>query len=240
MEKSADTTDARQRRDHQDEAERHQDGGLQKIRNDDRPQPANHAVENDDGARAENGPRNRETARGRNEQTEPVQRAGAGEELKQDRGPGKRLMSGRVEARGEILHHRRDAAAPPSRRKDKISQQETQSVADVETRGREARAIRHPRGSRKSPSAEPRHEATQASDQPRHSAATAEVLRRAPIEAHHVQTDQRHEQRVQKNNRVVDRVHALHADGLWFSYTVSSRKREANRYQTKEKVEKRC
>ena len=149
---------------HHDEnhAKRHQDGGLQKIGDHYRPQSAQHAIENNKRAGADNRPGHRKTARSGNKEAQPKQGAGAGEQLEDDRGPGKNLVRGQVEAAREILHDGGDAAAPPALGEDEVAEQKTQGVSDVESNGRDTRTIGDSGGPGESPSAEAGHETTQA------------------------------------------------------------------------------
>ena len=73
MHQTADSANPGERSDHENQAKRHQDGGLQKICDDHRPQSAQHAVENDQGAGTEDGPGHRKTTGRRNKDAKPKQ-----------------------------------------------------------------------------------------------------------------------------------------------------------------------
>ena len=98
---------------------------MQKIGDDHGPQAAQHAIENNEGARTENSPGHRKAAGRRYEEAQTKQSAGAGKQLEHDCGPRKDLMRSRVEAPREIFHHGRDAAAPPALGEDEVAEQKT-------------------------------------------------------------------------------------------------------------------
>ena len=81
VDQAGDAAHSNQRSDDQDQAERHQDGSLKKICNYHRPQSAQHAVENDEGARAKDRPGHGKSAGRGDEHAETIESAGAGEEL---------------------------------------------------------------------------------------------------------------------------------------------------------------
>ena len=97
--------------------ERHQDRRLQEVGDDDRPEPADHAVDEDHRARARDRPGERPAAGRGHEEPQAVEHAGPGEELEEDRGPGEGLAGPLVVAVHQVLHDGADPRAPPALRR---------------------------------------------------------------------------------------------------------------------------
>src|SRR5581483_2038613 len=165
---------------------------------------------NNDGARSENGPSHGKATGGGNEKAETIEHAAAGEELEQDGGPGKSLVSRQVEAAGQVLHHGGDPAAAPACGKDEKPEQKAQSISDVEPGGSESSSVGNSRRTCKGPGAEAGHEAAQPGYQPGDPAAATKIFGGSPIEPHHVELDQHHQQRIQGDHHVVDGINAAH------------------------------
>ena len=125
MDEPCHSSHAMQRSHHQNQTKWHQDRGLKKVGDDHGPEPAQYAVEDDDGARSKNGPSHAKAAGRGHKQTKPVERAGACKQLKQDSRPGESLMGEWIESPGEIFHHGGDAAPAPTLGKNKVSEQKT-------------------------------------------------------------------------------------------------------------------
>src|SRR5580765_741157 len=230
MHQAAHPAHAGERHDEEDHAKRHEDGGLQKIGNHHGPQAAQHAVENNERARAENGPGHRKTAGRRYEKAKPKQSAGAGKQLEHDRGPGKNLMSSGVEAAREIFHHGGDTAASPALGEDEVAEQKTQGVSDIESNGRDTRAIGDAGGSGEGPGTEAGHKTTEAGDQPGNAAPATKIFGRAPVEAQNVEAHPHHQERVEGDDHVVHGVRACHRKAR-LPYTLFCDEIEAKKQQ---------
>ena len=119
-------------------------------------------------------------------------------------------MGRAVEAPGEILHHGRNPAAPPTVGENKVAEQKTQGIANVQPGRCDPGPVGHPGRAGKCPGAEAGHETTQTGDQPGNTAASAEIFRRAAIETHDVKPDHHHQHGVDADDHVVHAVCAVH------------------------------